>query len=153
MFGLFVSLLSSEKKRVASSCRTEEEVEEATGRETIIESTTNAMILIVDHYHRGCVCLFLRERLLIVLLLLVSSFSKRERERERERERDRIPLLEFLSRRVVFSLLLCFFLSRSLGFALLTRATNTALSISHRTTIPKIFRMAHRETAHRQAKR
>ena len=77
----------------------------------------------------------------------------KEREREREREREIEFLFEFLSRRVVFSLLLCFFLSRSLGFALLTRATNTALSISHRTTIPKIFRMAHRETAHRQAKR
>ena len=150
MFGLFVSLLSSEKKRVASSCRTEEEVEEATGRETIIESTTNAMILIVDHYHHGCVYLFLRATFSALASRLV--FLK-ERERKRERERDRIPLLEFLSRRVVFSLLLCFFLSRSLGFALLTRATNTALSISHRTTIPKIFRMAHRETAHRQAKR
>ena len=137
------------KKRVASSCRTEEEVEEATGRETPIEST-NAMILIVDHYHHGCVCLFLRATFSALASRLV--FLK-ERERKRERERDRIPLLEFLSRRVVFSLLLCFFLSRSLGFALLTRATNTALSISHRTTIPKIFRMAHRETAHRQAKR
>ena len=143
-------LFSPQKKeRVASSCRTEEEVEEATGRETI-ESTTNAMILIVDHYHHGCVCLFLRATFSTLTSRLVFLT---ERERERERERDRIPLLEFLSRRVVFSLLLCFFLSRSLGFALLTRATNTALSISHRTTIPKIFRMAHRETAHRQAKR
>ena len=151
MFGLFASLLSSEKKRVASSCRTEEEVEEATGRETIIESTTNAMILIVDHYHHGCVCLFLRATFSTLTSRLVFLT---ERERERERERDRIPLLEFLSRRVVFSLCCCVFLYRARSaFALLTRATNTALSISHRTTIPKIFRMAHRETAHRQAKR
>ena len=95
-------------------------------------------------------------RVRLFLLATFSTLTSRLvflKEREKERERDRIPLLEFLSRRVVFSLLLCFFLSRSLGFALLTRATNTALSISHRTTIPKIFRMAHRETAHRQAKR
>ena len=52
-----------------------------------------------------------------VRLFLRATFSTlasrlvflKERERKRERERDRIPLLEFLSRRVVFSLLLCFF--------------------------------------------
>ena len=86
-------------------------MEEATGRETIIESTTNAMILIVDHYHHGCVCLFLRERLLIVLLLLVSSFSKREREKEREREIEFLFLNSF--RVVSFSLCCCVFFYRA----------------------------------------
>ena len=55
-------------------------MEEATGRETI-ESTTNAMILIVDHYHHGCVYLFLRATFSALASRLV--FLK-ERERERE---------------------------------------------------------------------
>ena len=137
-------------------CRTEaEEVEEATGRETIIIINAND-----DDRHRPpplpprvrFVC-FTRATFNSALASRLVFLKERERKRERERERDRIPLLEFLSRCVVFSLLLCFFLSRSLGFALLTRATNNAFSVSHRTTIPKIFRMAHRETALRQALR
>ena len=88
---------------------------EATGRETIIESTTNTMILIVDHYYRDCVVCFTRATF-NGALASISSFSKRERKRERERERSNHSL-EFLSRRVVFSFCCVFFLSRSLGCA------------------------------------
>ena len=61
-------------------------MEEATGRETI-ESTTNAMILIVDHYHHGCVCLFVFTRATFNSALASRLVFLKERERERERER------------------------------------------------------------------
>ena len=85
-------------------------MEEATGRETIIESTTNAMILIVDHYHHGCVYLFLRATFSALASRLV-FLKEREREREREREIEFLFLNSF--RVVSFSLCCCVFFYRA----------------------------------------
>ena len=110
-------------------CRTEAEVEEATGRETTTTIETiiiNAIRVVIDHHHHhGCVLFVVCDFYVLLSLLLSVVFQ-----RERERERDRIPL-RIAFRVSSFSLLL-FVSPRSLGA--LTRATN-AFSVSR--TIPK----------------
>ena len=73
-------------------CRTEAEVEEATGRETtttietIIIIIINAIRVVIDHHHHhGCV-LFVVCDFYVLLSLLLSVVFQREREREREIE-------------------------------------------------------------------
>ena len=128
-------------------CRTEAEVEEATGRETTTTIETiiiiiNAIRVVIDHHHHhGCV-LFVVCDFYVLLSLLLSVVFQRERERERERSNSSSNCLSCV---FVLFVVVCI-------AALARRADPRDECVLRFANDTKIIRMA-RETALRQALR